>query len=508
MAPSSNSEDSMIKVFIVGGAVHGCSFTIKGNTASVGRDFSNDVQLDDQSVSRKHAIVYREGGGYCIEDLSAKNGTRINGQAIVPNRKVRVNEGVPIVIGNVLISLGKCCSESTLLVQHPSRAGSIEEPLFNHRVVKYKQALKSIQGLCSSFLETLDVKKICEGALDAIFSSLKGADTGYILLTEAQGGGLREIAALPRHVSRSQGMTHGGELVEQAIRNGRTLIVTAPGPEPPLSNSILNMGVKSALCVPMICKFGTMGAILVQSTTLKPGFCKEDLFFVNSLTAPLTLAIGAALLHEKMNNAEKTLIITQDDLEIAVRERTAELEKSKAEMEKLSTTDEMTGLSNYRYFMRTLESEFTRAIRYGRMLSLLMIDIDCFKNLNDTYGHLCGDSVIKKVAELSNRVVRSTDVVARYGGDELGVILPETTKESAFQVAEKLKGAIEGFRFEWTGKSVEASISIGLATGPAPGIDSSIDLLNAADRALYQAKRAGRNMVVDFESIQRAAKRA
>ena len=126
----------------------------------------------------------------------------------------------------------------------------------------------------------------------------------------------------------------------------------------------------------------------------------------------------------------------QDELETAVRERTAELEKTKNEMERLSVTDGLTGLSNYRYFMQALGSEFRRAIRYSRNVSLLMIDIDYFKNLNDTYGHLCGDFVIKKVAQLIKRYVRSTDVVARYGGDELAVILPETDKANALQVGE------------------------------------------------------------------------
>jgi diguanylate cyclase (GGDEF)-like protein len=288
------------------------------------------------------------------------------------------------------------------------------------------------------------------------------------------------------------------------IRDGRAMIL--PGTESKiqqvLSESMLNMELTSALCVPLRSRFGTRGVIYAQSETPKSRFSKEDLFFVHNFSVPLTLAIETAPVYEKREEAEKVLKRAQDELESAVRERTAELEKTKDEMEKLSITDGLTGLSNYRYFMQALESEFRRAIRYSRNVSLLMIDIDYFKNLNDTYGHLCGDFVIKKVAEVIKRVVRSTDVVARYGGDELAVILPETNKANALQVAEKLKGEIIDCRFEWRGKSVEVRISIGIGTGPAPGIGEFVDLLNAADRALYRAKQGGRNLVVGSQPVK------
>jgi diguanylate cyclase (GGDEF)-like protein len=115
--------------------------------------------------------------------------------------------------------------------------------------------------------------------------------------------------------------------------------------------------------------------------------------------------------------------------------RTSELKRARDGLKKSSITDGLSGLYNYRYLIYSLESELKRAIRYGRTLALLLMDIDYFKNLNDTYGHLCGDYVIKTVGKLLISNVRATDFVARYGGDELAVMLIETNEESALEVA-------------------------------------------------------------------------
>jgi diguanylate cyclase (GGDEF)-like protein len=126
------------------------------------------------------------------------------------------------------------------------------------------------------------------------------------------------------------------------------------------------------------------------------------------------------------------------------------------------------------------------------------MDIDYFKNLNDTYGHLCGDCVIKTVGKLLKDNVRATDVVARYGGDELAVMLIETGAKSALEVATKLKTTIGSHIFLWQTKLLSVTVSIGLATAPAHGIQEVSHLVEAADRALYRAKKAGRNTVIVF----------
>jgi len=216
------------------------------------------------------------------------------------------------------------------------------------------------------------------------------------------------------------------------------------------------------------------------------------------LSAPIALAIENALLYARSRRAEERLQKASDDLEKEVMNRTSELKKANDNLEQLSITDGLSGLYNYRYLIHSIESELKRAIRYHHTLGLLLMDIDYFKNLNDSYGHRCGDYVIKTVGKLLKSNVRATDVVARYGGDELAVMLIETNAKSALEVAEKLKLEIGSHVFQWQTKELSVKVSIGLATAPAPGIQEASHLVEAADRALYQAKRAGRNTVVVF----------
>jgi diguanylate cyclase (GGDEF)-like protein len=259
-----------------------------------------------------------------------------------------------------------------------------------------------------------------------------------------------------------------------------------------------NIGVKSVICVPLVGKMGTRGAIYFQSVNVAHGFRKDDLFFLTSLSTPIALAIENALLYARSKSAEERLQKASDDLEQKVMNRTSQLKKAKDKLGKLSITDGLSGLYNYRYLIHSLDSELKRAIRYHRTLALLLMDIDYFKSLNDTNGHLCGDYVIKTVAKLLKSSVRATDVVARYGGDELAVMLIETNPKNALEIAEKLKQEIGSHIFQWQTKELSVNVSIGLATAPAPGIQQVSHLIEAADRALYQAKRSGRNTVVVF----------
>lgn len=192
----------------------------------------------------------------------------------------------------------------------------------------------------------------------------------------------------------------------------------------------------------------------------------------------------------------------RDELETKVKERTLELMEANRKLRELSITDGLTGLFNQRYFMQALEAEYRRAIRYKRSLALLLLDIDHFKNVNDTYGHPCGDLVLKEVAALLKGCLRSADVAARYGGDEVAVILPETSKSKASEVAEKLRRQLEKSSFEWEGNSFSLTCSIGVAAVPETSIDHWNELLYSADKSLYRAKGKGRNHVIAFNPGQ------
>ncbi|MDP2277681.1 MAG: GGDEF domain-containing protein [Nitrospirota bacterium] len=163
----------------------------------------------------------------------------------------------------------------------------------------------------------------------------------------------------------------------------------------------------------------------------------------------------------------------------------------------LSKTDGLTGLKNHREFKEAFNAEILRAKRYQRPSSLLMIDIDYFKNYNDAHGHPQGDILLKKLAELIKENLQNTDVVARYGGEEFAALLLETPKDQAESIAERLRSMIEWCRFpkEETQPDGKVTISIGVSSFPDDG-NSAEGVLHAADKALYEAKRTGRNKVV------------
>lgn len=180
----------------------------------------------------------------------------------------------------------------------------------------------------------------------------------------------------------------------------------------------------------------------------------------------------------------------QDEL----RQKNRQLEEMLARVELLAITDPLTGLFNRRRCENVLEKEFGKTIRYNSSLSCLMIDIDHFKQVNDEYGHRTGDFVLKEVAEIIKSSSREVDTVARWGGEEFVVLLPQTGKENGESSASRLVKVISEHQFSGVpGKHI--TVSIGIASAPDPSIDTGEKLINASDLALYEAKRKGRNRV-------------
>ncbi|MBR6099274.1 GGDEF domain-containing protein [bacterium] len=159
----------------------------------------------------------------------------------------------------------------------------------------------------------------------------------------------------------------------------------------------------------------------------------------------------------------------------------------------LSLTDALTGLYNRRHFDNTVEREFLRSKRYGGDLTIAIIDIDFFKKVNDNYGHLCGDYILKEVAYLIMDNFRKTDIVFRYGGEEFVVILTETSLEQSKIPLERLRHTIENYNFVFENTSLKVTISTGVASNSAETVN---EFLNNADKALYEAKNSGRNRII------------
>jgi diguanylate cyclase (GGDEF)-like protein len=191
---------------------------------------------------------------------------------------------------------------------------------------------------------------------------------------------------------------------------------------------------------------------------------------------------------------EKELRKVVDALEGWVHDRTKELEAKNRILEELATHDELTKIYNRRYFDEKLREYSLLTERFGQTLSCIMVDLDLFKKLNDTYGHQAGDLVLYNVAQHLRNTLRRTDVCARYGGEEFVILLPDTSLKNTLKIAEKLRGVMESVEHLYDGKVLRITASFGAASGEKT-VDLNEALVKRADDALYRAKQGGRNRV-------------
>ena len=237
---------------------------------------------------------------------------------------------------------------------------------------------------------------------------------------------------------------------------------------------LLDEGISRKHC---ILRMGPSGDVVIEDNHSTNGtFANGDRISVHRLADGDKIQVGSTTILK---------FTYHDDLE----------ENFQRQMYDSALRDGLTKAFNKRYFTDRLHAEFAYAHRHGTPLALALMDLDHFKNINDTYGHLAGDYVLQTLAQTVQQSVRAEDVFARYGGEEFAVISRGISVESGVIMAERIRQAVERFAFTWNGTRLPISISLGLAGLPDPTCDNPAALIAAADEALYEAKRSGRNQV-------------
>ncbi|MGH7537646.1 MAG: diguanylate cyclase [Gemmatimonadales bacterium] len=233
----------------------------------------------------------------------------------------------------------------------------------------------------------------------------------------------------------------------------------------------VTVSTRSAVAVPFHMKDRQLGVFFLRTTGQNAPLSPADAQFAEAVIKTAVAAIEKAY-----------------DFETAVLDR--------RRFEQLAATDALTGMLNRRALAEALAAELDRARRYNLYLSILLADLDRFKQVNDLRGHLAGDAVLRQVGELLRREARSVDLIARYGGEEFVVVMPETTLHGAGVFAERLRRRVEGRDFAEAGEEpLHLTISIGLASFPNERVTSADSFIELADQALYRAKHEGRNLV-------------
>jgi diguanylate cyclase (GGDEF)-like protein len=198
-------------------------------------------------------------------------------------------------------------------------------------------------------------------------------------------------------------------------------------------------------------------------------------------------------------------LMARVNTQLRMKELYEALQEKNLQLQDLANRDGLTNLYNHRFFHEQLTREMDRIRRYGGILSCVMLDLDFFKKVNDTFGHQVGDHILTGVARIVEKGIRESDLAARYGGEEFALLLVQTDAQAAVLVCERLRSQLAAYPFQVVDSQVRITASFGLASFPSNLIKEQKELVEAADQALYQAKSGGRNRVVLFKADQSAA---
>jgi two-component system, cell cycle response regulator len=313
---------------------------------------------------------------------------------------------------------------------------------------------------------------------DACFLTLVSSDLGQLMIAAFHHSDPNKLQQM-REILSSGSIPLREGMYSQVVRTGKPLVIPTFHQndfihihEPGYQEYLDQFGAASMIITPIHAEgrvIGTLGAI--RDVPALP-YALEDLSLLKYLANQTSLPILNAQLHEQIK-------------------RQAHL-------------DPLTGIPNRRHFFETAEVEFQRSQRYRHNLAVIMLDIDFFKNINDTFGHEVGDQMLTKVAETCRSRIRTTDLVGRYGGDEFLILLPETDIAGAKGIAESIQTTIENQTSPVEDNLVRITVSLGIAMKSESTLDL-VQLLRFADEAMYAAKQAGRNQIIIYGETSQSA---
>ncbi len=346
---------------------------------------------------------------------------------------------------------------------------------FYNRFQADRESLKSLLDITNAITTSLNPGEVFQTIVNRVADATGAERCSIVLVTKKEGYVLASHDD-PELKDKKIDLNKYPE-IKEAINTKQPLIVDDIATDPLMNDvkdSVKGLEGKSLLLVPIVFNDRVLGTLFLRAKKESGSFERDEVNFCRIVANSAFHAIKNARIFQKL--AEENTYLQ----EAAIR-------------------DHLTGLYNHNHFYLHLDEDFMRASRYRTHLSLIMMDIDHFKSINDTHGHRAGDMVLRELAGLIKKTVRKSDVLARYGGEEFAIILPNTDLAGAADEADRIRELVATYRFK-TFPEVRVTLSLGVASYPHREISSSGDLVSRADEALYRAKHGGRNRtVVDTE---------
>ena len=353
-----------------------------------------------------------------------------------------------------------------LIMNYREKIASLEKSLNEKDELIFK--LNTLIDVNHVIASSLDKKKVLKTILDQTLKLMNCMKSSLLLVDQATNQLRFEIISDDEDLQRLKDvrLNIGEGIAGSVWENGKPLLIEDARRDIRFSDKAdvkSEFVTTSIMAAPLISNGRIIGVMEAVNKTDSSFFNKSDLDLFQNLSVQAAVAIDNANLYE------------------------------------LAIFDGKTHLYIHRYFMQRLEDEFHRTERYGGKISIIMFDIDHFKQVNDTYGHQVGDDVIIHVARTIKNICRSSDIPSRFGGDEFAVLLTETCAEGSGFFAEKIRKSVEDMVFSSGEVRFKVTISIGVASFPELNAASSLELFDFADKALYKSKESGRNRITLYK---------